>query len=190
MINLESKYIKKGFKWLELNSGYDFLNNDEYCKTRDIFQARLDKFYFDLPKNIDVPVTIAICGEIGNNSFDHNLGKWRDIPGAYFVHDVGNKCVILADRGQGIKKTLEKVIPEIKDDLDALKIAFLKNISGRAPEKRGNGLKLVLAGLKENNMEMNFYSGNAVLEFYNKKENFKSFDREILGCLAIIKYEA
>src|SRR3989338_5626220 len=50
-----------------------------YCKTRDIFQARLETFqsivHSVIPSSTAFLVT-AIAGEIGNNSFDHNLGNW------------------------------------------------------------------------------------------------------------------
>ena len=40
-----------------------------------------------LSENI-VPLIVAVAGEIGNNSFDHNLGKWPDSPGVFFGFDV------------------------------------------------------------------------------------------------------
>jgi len=42
---------------------------------------------------------VAITGEIGNNSFDHNLGKWPDEPGVFFGYDIAKGTVVLADRG-------------------------------------------------------------------------------------------
>jgi len=49
-----------------------------YCKTRDVFQARLETFQSELLKdknNTYASLISAIAGEIGNNSFDHNLGN-------------------------------------------------------------------------------------------------------------------
>src|SRR5258705_11187849 len=50
-----------------------------YCKTRDVFQARLETFESKLSHI--APLTTmslitAVSGEIANNSYDHNLGNW------------------------------------------------------------------------------------------------------------------
>lgn len=97
-----------------------------------------------LPENI-LPLVIAIAGEIGNNSFDHNLGQWRDVPGRWFESQVTGQSlwICIADRGQGIFQSLIKVHPHLTDEQTALKTAFETIISGRAPEQRGNGLKFV-----------------------------------------------
>ena len=82
----------------------------------------------------------AVTGEIGNNSFDHNLGNWPNVPGVFFAHNATRRHVILADRGVGIRSTLTRVRPEISSDAEALHIAMTEAVSGRAPENRGNGL--------------------------------------------------
>lgn len=68
------------------------LTNEEYCPTRDVFQARLDRFIVALEKDARFQDTSsllgAVMGEIGNNAFDHNLGNWKDTPGVYFTHDL------------------------------------------------------------------------------------------------------
>jgi hypothetical protein len=56
----------------------------------------------------------SVAGEIGNNSYDHNLGQWPDIPGIFFAYDLNKKQIALADRGVGILETLRKVKPELK----------------------------------------------------------------------------
>src|SRR2546430_1482430 len=55
----------------------------------------------------------------------------------------GRLWICVADRGQGIYRSLARVDPALRDEQSALLAAFEKNISGRAPEKRGNGLKYV-----------------------------------------------
>ena len=44
-------------------------NNDLFSKTRDVFQARLDTYVSRTNKYLES----AIIGELGNNTFDHNL---------------------------------------------------------------------------------------------------------------------
>lgn len=124
--------------------------NPHLSKTRDLFQARLDRFVQELISENNIPeqdayLLSAITGEIGNNSYDHNLGQWRDDPGCWLEYSSTNSSVdvCIADRGQGIKSSLKHVNPNIKSDDEALTIAFTKRISGRTPEKRGNGLKFV-----------------------------------------------
>ena len=48
-----------------------------------------------------------------------------------------------ADRGRGVFASLSSVYKEIKDPQTALELAYKKRISGRFPERRGNGLKFV-----------------------------------------------
>ena len=161
-----------------------------YCQTRDVFSARLETIISKLEKNLkDLAFLLtAVIAEIGNNSFDHNLGNWPDIPGLFFACDFNAKKIVLADRGQGIYKTIKNVYPKVKNHLEALKIAFTKTISGRFPEKRGNGLKFVSKVLKENNWQIKFITGNAKLTL-DKDNMMLSKSALIQGCLAVIKYE-
>jgi len=166
-------------------------NSEYYCKTRDIFQARLDKMIIYLLKEQlkeeDAYILSAIAGEIGNNSFDHNLGSWVGEIGIFFAYGKVNNVltIVLADAGQGVYKTLKKVKPELKNDIEALRTAFNEKISGRAPESRGNGLKFVKANIKDRGMHLDFYSGSAKAEL-NYAEKIEAVNGSYQGCLAII----
>jgi len=118
------------------------------CETRDVFTARLSHLSSLTKtglKEEDLSLVISVAGEIGNNCFDHNLGNWRDVPGCWFEFQVtaGRLWICIADRGQGVFRSLRRVDPSIPDDQSALITAFEKTLSGRAPENRGNGLKFV-----------------------------------------------
>ena len=189
---MQNDLEKDVYKWI--SARIEDINNqsDYYCQTRDVFQVRLEKIAQELLKNgsieeNDVYIISAIAGEIGNNSFDHNLGNWPDIAGVFFGYflENGELKVVLADRGQGILATLKKVKPELKSDAEALKTAFTEKISGRAPENRGNGLKFVKENVEERKMHLTFISGNAKMEL-NKKMEIKTTDENIRGCLAIL----
>ena len=185
--------IKKAKQWLCLPDGNGFLNEREHCPTRDLLQARLDKvrlmFEADPINNLDIVYPlIAVIGEIGNNAYDHNLGNWRDVMGIYFDIDFDSKIIVIADRGQGILSSIKKVKPDIKTDIDALKVAFTEIISGRFPEKRGNGLKFVTKVAIDLGFEIELFSGNASAKIENKELNFSEGDDNISGVLAIIKY--
>ncbi|OGR91342.1 MAG: hypothetical protein A2992_05030 [Elusimicrobia bacterium RIFCSPLOWO2_01_FULL_59_12] len=122
------------------------------CETREVFTGRLPHLKSYLRKGLQenlLPLVISTAGEIGNNSFDHNLGQWRDVPGCWFESQATGRhlWICIADRGQGIFQSLVKVHPELADEQAALHAAFETIISGRAPEQRGNGLKFVKKSL-------------------------------------------
>lgn len=189
---MKSDLEKLGYVWATVNADKVDTASIFYCQNRDIFQAKADKMLNDLlkAKSIDeenIYLISAMAGEIGNNSFDHNLGKWPDIMGIFFGYEIkGDKLkIVLADRGQGVLKTLRQIKPELKNDTEALKVAFTEKISGRAPENRGNGLKFVKENVKNKKMHLTFISGNAEAKL-NEKMEIKEKEESIRGCLAIL----
>lgn len=165
-----------------------------YCSTSVEFKGRLSKLQSDLEKlhylKDYYPLIVAIVGEIGNNSFDHNLGNWPDIPGIFFSYDINKRQIALADRGQGILKTIKRVRFNVNNDEEALRIAFTEVISGRAPEARGNGLKFVLEVVLSKPIELYFYSGAAEVSVKGnvKKMRISKIDSYYSGCLALISF--
>ena len=165
-----------------------------YCPTSSEFKGRLSKMQSALEKLPDLreyfPLIVATVGEIGNNSFDHNFGNWPDISGIFFSYDVNKRQVALADRGQGILRTLKRVKPDIKNDEEALHVAFTEAISGRSPEARGNGLKFVLGVVLSRSIELDFYSGSAKATAGKgvKKLEVSKTDLYYSGCLALIRF--
>ena len=194
-------YIKDNLKdlfrlarnWMLSDTGID-LPSDFYCSDISVFQARLIRLENELSKmkrlGRTFPLISAIVGEIGNNSFDHNLGNWPDIPGIFFSYDLKKGEVVLADRGQGVLVTLKKVKPELTNHQDALYSAFTEIISGRAPEHRGNGLKFVKDVVVNNKINLFFQTGNAKLEIQKNDYDIK-IENSIInfrGSLALIKF--
>lgn len=180
-------------KWAESSKGFE-LAAEVYCPTRDVFQARLEKLQSRLSRNIPVETVslgLAVAGEIGNNSFDHNLGNWPDITGIFFSYDMRNRAIILADRGQGVLATLKRVRPELISAQEALKVAFTETISGRFPEARGNGLKFVRSVIIDNPFSLYFQTGDAYLYLkqYDKDVTIQQADTAMRGCFASIKIE-
>jgi len=167
-----------------------------YCPDRAIFIARINAMERLLEKRIGPVYSIisSSAGELGNNSFNHNLGKWRDIPGLYFAYNLEQKWIVLADRGQGILKTLQNTAMGLVKDEEALFVAFTEVITGRAPEKRGNGLKYVRRNIEKGFFNLEFHSRNAYLSL---KVNQQISQKKIIttrnlipGCMAIIRYGA
>lgn len=139
-----------------------------YCQTRDVAQARVGKLDILLPKanwgEEQTALITSIVGELANNCFDHNLGQWKDVSGCWLEYIIErNTCkVIIADRGQGILSSLQQVRPQLQSHAEALHLAFTVAVSGRAPEKRGNGLKFVVHSLNQFvGANFSMYSGNA-----------------------------
>lgn len=167
---------------------------DYYCQFTDIFQARLIQMENSLVKDASTKknfsLIVSIAGEIGNNSFDHNLGQWPDTPGTFFGYDLSKKQIVLADRGLGILATLKRVKPNLKHPKDALKVAFTEIVSGRAPESRGNGLKYVRKVVAQNSINLFFQSGNAKIQLRGQSGELEIKESKdyLRGCLAFITY--
>lgn len=145
--------------------------DEVYCATRDVGQARIEKMRIALERGgwnaLHTALFTAIAGELMGNCFDHNLGTWRDIPGCWFEYRIEDKALraFIADRGQGVLGSLRHVRPALADDREALILAFTATLSGRAPEKRGNGLKFVLRSLHQlPGSQFTFQSGDATLK--------------------------
>ena len=148
MLNLQER-ITASYIWA--TQANESEPSETVAQTRDVFRTRLDRFYRDMVKasssETDSALLTAVAGEIGNNCFDHNLGQWRDVPGCWFEWGLFLEkpiwWILIADRGQGVRASLERVDASIHTDQEALDAAFSKVLSGRSPEKRGNGLKFV-----------------------------------------------
>jgi len=186
-----SDLASAGLEWADKNTP---IQPKAYCERSSAFQARLDKFskeLFEIKELADIaPLIVAVCGEIGNNSFDHNLGNWPDVPGVYFAYDTAKRLVVLADRGRGILATLRQVRPELQTDEKALEMAFTEVVSGRAPEARGNGLKFVRRVSTKYPIHVAFQGGSAKLELEQDERGVHILQAAdpIRGCFAIIRF--
>lgn len=180
-------------QWSNSEKGYE-PNSEYYCSNSSIFQFQLNKLNNQLSSTESLkdiyPIIVAISGEIGNNSFDHNLGNWPDIPGIFFAYDLTKKIIVLADRGKGILASLIRVRPNLKSHEEALKLAFTEKITGRAPESRGNGLKFVRKAISMYPISLNFQTGDANLSMAQKRHDIalEKAETNLRGCLALIKF--
>ena len=194
-LNSATNHRNLAIEWVQSRDGFALDPQIYYCQTRDVFQSRLETLQFELSKTFPlegiVSLAIAVAGEIGNNSYDHNLGNWPDIMGIFFYYDEKNKSIILADRGRGILSTLKHVRPELNNSAEALKVAFTETISGRPNEARGNGLKFVRSVIIDNPLSLDFQTGNAFLHIKQHDNNLfiQETDIAIKGCFATIKIE-
>jgi len=186
-----SDLIKFASDWIQ--DGIEFPGTF-YCPTSSIFNARLTKMQNALMQKPGFEklysLIVLITGEIGDNSFAHNLGKWPDIAGIFFGYDLEKRIIVLADRGLGILETLRQVRPELPNHIAAVDVAFTEFISGRAPEKRGNGLKLVREVVMERPIDLFYASGDAEVRLKGSDKVFRvTRGQSILrGCLAKIEF--
>ncbi|MFH1643031.1 MAG: MerR family transcriptional regulator, partial [Patescibacteria group bacterium] len=178
--------------WAKNEKGFEPLPR-YFCSDSFVFQSRLLRLERDLRENNRtsdfISILLSVVGQIGNNSFDHNLGNWQDIAGIFFSYDLKRRNIVLADRGQGILKTLRKAKPSLRNHEQALKTAFTEIISGRAPEHRGNGLKFVKRSIANSKMKLFFQTGDAKINL--KKGVDLKVDKaknNIVGCLANITF--
>lgn len=185
--------FRVALEWVSADQPY-LPERDFYCSTSDRFKVRHESMAREMDAN---PALRSIAsfissaaGEIGNNSFDHNLGNWPDIRGVFFAYDLGKRKIVLADRGVGVLTTLCRVRPDLKTDEEAVRVAFTEIITGRAPEHRGNGLKYVKEALIKSEADLSFQSGDAILEIRKGEPEFKikKADIPIRGTLSFIEY--
>lgn len=167
---------------------------DFYCSTSDRFKTRLEKMAHEIDAHPSWQkfgsLISSAAGEIGNNSFDHNLGNWPDIAGVFFAYDLGKRTIVLADRGVGVLTTLRLVRPKLKTDADALHTAFTEIVTSRTAEHRGNGLKYVTEALINAGADLVFRSGDAMLEIGRGKSGLKitKTDVAVRGSLSLIEF--
>ncbi|MEK7640296.1 MAG: helix-turn-helix domain-containing protein [Patescibacteria group bacterium] len=186
-----SDLIKLAHVWMQEGSE---LPTAFYCPNSSVFQARLTKLELHLMRHPGLErlfsIITAVTGEIGNNSFDHNLGKWPDIPGIFFGYDMRKRYIVLADRGLGILETLKQVRPTLKTHIEAVNVAFTEILSGRAPEKRGNGLKFVREVTLAQPINLFFTSGDAEIRIKapDKKLRLTRGQELLRGCFATIQF--
>lgn len=178
-------------EWVSVDVGIE-PTSEFYCENQAVFQSRLMKMEkLFLPHEKELPwfsLLVSASGEIGNNSFDHNIGNWRDVRGIFYGYDMHKKMIVLADRGRGVQKTLRQVRPEIASDKEALHVAFTEIVSGRAPEARGNGLKYVRSMTTLSPIVVECWSGNAKAMIRGGKLDIEETEIITSGCLSVLKY--
>lgn len=185
--------VKMARAWVIQDSSWQPFDS-VYCSTKDVFQVRLQAFERQLASVNGLtnffPLISSCVGEIGSNSFDHNLGNWPDVPGIFFGVGLQKRQVVLADRGQGILTTLKRVRPTLKHHTAALEVAFTEILTGRSPEHRGNGLKFVRRIVTQNDFFLQFQTGDAVLQLRkgDKKLTITKVRKPIIGCLVLLSF--
>jgi excisionase family DNA binding protein len=167
----------------------------DHSETQDRFKARLQRMAAviaeDPALSEQAALVPSVVGEIGNNSFDHNVGNWPDELGVFFAYDQNKREVVLADRGVGIRTTLSRVREGIESDAQALEIAMTELISGRSNEHRGNGLKYVREVAMQYPIGITLQSGSAIATISKdgqKDLQIKPADQNVRGVLARIEY--
>lgn len=141
-------------KWASDSVPQDTLE-EYFCPSADIWQGRFSRLAPALIKNGFSEATAALIasaiGEVGDNCFAHNAPNWIDVRGCWFEYAIkkGKFFCVVADRGRGILASLKAVRPELFSHREALLTALTERVTGRAPERRGNGLKYTTAVLAE-----------------------------------------
>lgn len=184
---------KLGWAWAASGQAPE-LPSEYYCERQDRFSSRLEKMGLLLQQSLEdenlASLLTLVAGEIGDNAFAHNIGSWPDIPGIFFAYDLDKRLIVLADRGRGVRATLQRVRPAIRDDMDALKIAFTEIVSGRDPEQRGNGLKVVRKVCETQPIGLLFCSGLGIVRISRRPHimQIEAANENIRGVYSVITY--
>ena len=89
---------------------------------------------------------LSSLGELVDNSFFHNLGKWSTELGPLvflLMQNLPEKKefnISVADLGIGFLETLKRNYPEVSSEEEAIKLALKENTTGRIEKRGGNGL--------------------------------------------------
>jgi anti-sigma regulatory factor (Ser/Thr protein kinase) len=186
------QFLDSAKKWLT-NNEEEIPSEFLYFQNSADFRVGLDRLTkqmvnLNIPKE-EVAIISAVVGEIGNNSFDHNLGNWPNQPGILFVFDEKKRTIVIADRGLGVLTTLKKIRPKLASYAEALKVAFSEVVTSRAPEPRGNGLKFVRQVVASQDFILDFYSGSASIHLDDGLEPIiKETNLFYHGCLAVFYF--
>ena len=171
------------------------LQDEYYCEHQDRFTSRLVKMSIVLMREGHmsedlVSLLTLVAGEIGDNSFVHNIGSWTDVQGVFYAYDIDKRVIVLADRGRGVRTTLRHVLPNLDTDMDALMVAFTEIVSGRSPEKRGNGLKVVRDIMESKKIGLLFRSGLGIVKIPKELGTMQITiaDENIRGTYAVITF--
>ncbi|MFH1089507.1 MAG: MerR family DNA-binding transcriptional regulator [Candidatus Uhrbacteria bacterium] len=171
------------------------LPDEFYCERPDRFTNRVAKMGTELQRSEKISEDLAslltlVAGEIGDNSFAHNVGNWPDVPGIFFGYNIDKRIIVLADRGRGVKTTLQQIRPSLATDIEALNVAFTEIVSGRNPEKRGNGLKVVRNVIESNRISLLFRSGIGLVNIPLNSGSMRitMADGNIRGTFAVIQF--
>lgn len=130
-------------------------NNDGLIELHSYYHK--EQFYSDYDKIFamlkDIGLTdettslvASSLGEVVDNAFLHNLGKWsldvngRSILLAQNFSQKRELCFSYCDFGVGFLATLSANYPELNNNFEAIKLAFEKNVTARSPQRGGNGL--------------------------------------------------
>lgn len=94
----------------------------------------------------NISLIASSLGEVVDNAFSHNLGRWDPSIGplGVFLAQIFPKkrelCFSFCDFGVGFLSTLQKNYPEITSQKEAIELALQPNITGRSQRQGGNGL--------------------------------------------------
>jgi len=182
---------KLGWAWASSAQPPD-LPDIYHCERHDRFTTRLEKMGQALLRCVPeetASLLTLVAGEIGDNSFAHNVGSWPDAAGVFYAYDTGKRLIVLADRGRGVRATLRQVRPDLASDTDALRVAFTEIVSGRNPEKRGNGLKVVRGIAESRAIGLLFRSGLGIARISKDGGmRIEMADGNVRGAYAVVTF--
>lgn len=112
--------------------------------------------------------------ELMTNSFDHSKTKFGFYVCAQWYPQMKNLRISFADGGIGIFQSLKESgkFPQVKDDIQAIRLAIKPGITTRKKQLGGLGLDYIRKYVRNNDGTLTIVSGFGKVNFYkNKIEN-------------------
>lgn len=128
---------------------------------------------FPLSKDAEYEMRTHI-NELMTNSFDHSKTKFGSYVCAQWYPAKKNLRISFADGGIGIFKSLRESgkFPEVKNDIEAIRLAIKPGITTRKKQLGGFGLDYIKKYVRNNDGTLTIVSGHGKVNFYrNKIEN-------------------
>lgn len=94
----------------------------------------------------NISLIASSLGEVVDNAFTHNLGKWNHEIGPLGIllsqtfHKKRELCFSFCDLGIGFLETLKSNYPTLSSQGESIALAIQPNITGRPQRQGGNGL--------------------------------------------------
>ena len=121
------------------------------------------------------PELVELFSELVNNAAEHGMtqeGAHANV--RWMPHRLGHAFdAVIADRGPGIRATLERnaALPPVGTDADAIGLAVQELVSGTGIPTRGIGLWMTVTEMRKPGRKLWVHSGQGLLTMYGAAQH-------------------
>lgn len=149
LVNI-AKNVKENIIFDDDNNSSCFFDHIKLYRFKQDFYGEYENIFEEFSKigfsqNNAALITSSI-GEIIDNAFHHNLGRWNSSFGPLVIllaQNIADKKEInisICDFGVGFMETLRKNYHELQSEAEAIELAIKPKVTGRLNKMGGNGL--------------------------------------------------